>query len=94
LILTREDPSYRLVSKISITNPPIRVLATKTNGWHDIAVGVREGGVNPGYEARLRFDGNTYPSNPSMLPARPTGGQLAGKIVVPSTFDELIPVYY
>src|SRR5208282_1408183 len=85
LILAPEDTSYRVVTKTTITRLPIRVLATKSNGWHDISVVVAGGGIQPGYEAELSFDGKTYPSNPSVPPAHPIDGEARGKIVVPVT---------
>jgi hypothetical protein len=83
LILAPEGTSYRVVTETTITRPPIRVLTTKSNGWHDISVVVAGGGIQPGYEAILAFDGSTYPSNPSMPPARQLEGKAAGKIVIP-----------
>jgi hypothetical protein len=66
------DPvsSYRIVTSITIVWPPIRILATKTNGWHDIGVWVQGGGIQPGYEAVLSFDGRSYPRNPTVPPAK------------------------
>ncbi len=64
LILAPDGSSYDVITQTSVTQLPIRVLSTKTNGWHDLAVGVAGGGIQPGYEARLRFDGSTYPTNP------------------------------
>src|SRR5579859_3880939 len=68
LILAPEGASYRVVTKTTITRPPIRVLATKSNGWHDISVVVSGGGISV-HEVELSFDGKTYPSNPSVPPA-------------------------
>jgi hypothetical protein len=82
LILAPAGPSYRIVSKILITRPPIRVLTSTSNGWHSIGVWVRGGGIQPGYEAELRFDGKTYPLNPSVPPARRLTENTAGEIVV------------
>jgi hypothetical protein len=87
LILAPEGPSYRVVTRITVTRPPIRILDTKSNGWHDIGVQVRGGGIQPGYEADLPFDGNTYPRNPSMLPARRAAENAAGEVVVPYTVE-------
>jgi hypothetical protein len=84
LILAPEGSSYRVVTSITIVRPPIRVLANKSNGWHDLAVWVQGGGIQPGYEAELPFDGRTYPKNPSTPPARPSAGIAAGAVVVPS----------
>lgn len=40
LILVPKGSSYKVITRILITRPPIRVLTTKSNGWHDIAVQV------------------------------------------------------
>ena len=85
LILAPKDCTYRVVAKIMITRLPIRILATKSRGWHDIAVWVQGGGIQPGYEAKLSFDGKTYPRNPSVPPARRLIGKVAGEVVVPLT---------
>jgi hypothetical protein len=50
------------------------------------------GGILPGYVAELRFDGKTYPSNPSIPPARRTDGKKTGEVVVPSV-DVTVPLY-
>lgn len=68
-MLSLTPSGYRRVTNISITQAPIRVLPTVTHGWHDLGVLVVGGGIIPGYEARLRFDGHSYPSNPSIPPA-------------------------
>src|SRR6266436_4416791 len=66
LILEREADSYKVVTRTTVTRPPIKVLPTISNGWRSISVWVQGGGIRPGYEAELPFDGRTYPSNPSM----------------------------
>lgn len=80
-VLSLEPNGYRQVTDISVSRPPIRVLATRTNGWHDIGVTVAGGGIIKGYEARLRFDGRRYPSNPSVAPAMRSKGE-AGTVVI------------
>ncbi len=86
LILAPNDSSYRVVTRITITRPPIRVLTTKSNGWRNISVWVGGGGIVPGYEAELPFDGKTYPSNPSMPSARQMITK-KGKIVIPESSE-------
>jgi hypothetical protein len=83
LILAPEGSSYKVVTETTITRPPIRVLATKSNGWHDIGLWVQGGGIQPGYEAELSFDGKSYPRNPSAPPARRLAEKAAGEIVIP-----------
>lgn len=84
LILAQKNSSYEIVTKISIVKPPVRVLDSTSNGWHNLAVWVHGGGFLPSYEAELRFNGKTYPSNPSMPPARHLTRKAAGKTVIPS----------
>ncbi len=92
LILARAGSSYRVVSRITITRPPIYVLPHTSNGWHDIAVRVQGGSTQPGYEAELRFDGNTYPGNPSVPPARRLNGTVSGDLILTAS-GEREPLY-
>lgn len=84
LILVPEGDSYKIVTETTVTQLPIRVLSTKTNGWHDLGVWVQGGGIQPGYEARLRFNGRKYPSNPTVLPAQKLRKKAEGKVVIPA----------
>jgi hypothetical protein len=84
-VLAPKGSSYRVVSKISIVQLPIRALATKSHGWHDLGVKVRGGGILPGYEAKLSFNGRTYPHNPSVAPAKRITEAVAGKILIPES---------
>ena len=81
-ILQKGAGSWKIVTSMTITNPPIRVLDRKWNGWHSLGVWVRGGGIQPGYEAELRFNGKTYPKNPSVAPARRAAKNLAGEVVI------------
>jgi hypothetical protein len=92
LILEPVDSTYKVLTSITIGWPPIRVLGAKINGWHDLGIWVEGGGIHPGYEARLQFDGKTYPRNPSVPPARPLVGRVAGRVVVPKDATGL-PLY-
>ena len=82
-ILRQQAASRRFVQRITITRVPIRVLDATSNGWHNISVRVAGGGISPPYQAELRFNGRTYPNNPSVPPARPLGKEPAGKAVIP-----------
>jgi hypothetical protein len=90
LVLASEGTSFRVVTETSITRPPIRMLATKSNGWHDISVLVAGGGIQPGYEAELSFDGTTYPSNPSAAPAHRLENEAAGITLVSSATNDVV----
>jgi hypothetical protein len=83
LVLAPQGSSYGVVTKITVTRPPIRMLNTKSHGWHDISVVARFNAVEPMYEAALAFDGKSYPSNPSIPPSQKKADATGGKIVVP-----------
>jgi hypothetical protein len=82
LILVQEGQSWKLLTKVTITRLPIRVLANKSKGWRSIAVSVGGGGIEPGYEAELRFDGKTYPTNPSTPPSKPLTNKVRGETII------------
>ena len=92
LILATERSSYRIVTKILVTRPPIRVLTSTSNGWRNLAVWVRGGGIVPGYEAELRFDGKTYPTSAANPPALRLTRKEAGETIIPSS-DDGLPLY-
>lgn len=68
-VLSLTPAGYRQISDISVTRAPIRVLPTTMHGWRDLGVTVAGGGIIKGYEAKLRFDGRSYPTNPTVPPA-------------------------
>jgi len=65
MIFTLEGRSWRQVADMTVTNPPIRLLATSSHGWRDLAVTVAGGGARA-HEALIAFNGRSYPRNPSM----------------------------
>lgn len=70
LILKREQSTFSVITRITLVRLPIRILPTKTKSWYDISVWVQGGGIQPGYAAVLPFDGEKYPLNPSVAPAK------------------------
>jgi hypothetical protein len=84
LVFQKSGASWKLITKMTITNPPIRMIDTKTNGWHNLGVWVQGGGIQPGYEAELRFNGRSYPKNPSVPPARRAAKSLSGQVLIGS----------
>jgi hypothetical protein len=91
-IFKRDRHTWSQISDISITRLPIRVLANKTNGWHDLGVWVQGGGIQPGYEAQLRFNGRTYPENPSIPPATKAAKGTKGEAIIKSA-EEARPLF-
>jgi hypothetical protein len=84
LILEPEGTSYRVVTSITIARPPIRVLSDKSHGWHNLSVRVEGGGIQPGYDVELTFNGKTYPRNPTVAPARRFTESVEGRILIPA----------
>lgn len=82
LVLAQTDSSFRIVSRISITRPPIRVLHRRSKGWHDLTVWVQGGGIQPGYEVELPFDGDSYAVNPTVPPARRLNRDAKGEVAI------------
>lgn len=85
LILDPKGSTYRLITKVMTAWPPIRLLSTETNGSHDLAVRVQGGGVAKAYEAKLPFNGKSYPTSPSMPPAQRLTTEPAGEVIVPAS---------
>lgn len=81
LVLTPAGPMWRKVGDISVSRTPISVLDSQSNGWNDITVAIAGGG-GPSGNGRLAFDGDAYPSNPTVAPAElteATGTELIGE---------------
>ena len=81
-ILGTSRGNPRVISRITTTWPPIRVLTTSTNGWSDLAVRVQGGGIHPGYEAKLSYQDGSYPSNPATRPAERLAANTPGRVVI------------
>lgn len=68
LVLTQAGPMWRKVGDISVSRTPVTVMDSATNGWKDLTVAI-SGGGGPSGIALLKFDGEAYPSNPTVEPA-------------------------
>jgi tetratricopeptide (TPR) repeat protein len=66
-IFKQENGEYRLLSTFSLVNNPVIVSNSKTNGYRDIIMHVFGGGIES-FFARVKYDGTTYPRNPSIQP--------------------------
>jgi len=85
LVFTPEGAGYRLVTDISLTNPPIRASQVRTSGWRNLVVHVGGGGAKPG-DVELSFDGKTYPDNPTVAGAHVKPSAAGGAQVVIEEF--------
>jgi hypothetical protein len=93
LVLKSDGSSYRVVSKTTITNPPIRLLSNSSHGWRSIGIWMKGGGNLEGYEVELRFDGKAYPSNPNLAPR--LAEKVPGNIIIPlmKSYTDAEPLY-
>lgn len=82
LILTPSTRGYRLLSAVRIVHLPIRVLHRRQNGWRSLSVRVHGGGITRAYDAELAFDGQRYPANPTIPPARQIETNTPGEVVI------------
>lgn len=92
LVLDHVGSDYKIVSEISIVQLPVRILQSRSHEWRDIAVWVQGGGIQPGYEARLRFNGKIYPGNPSLVSVSPSRVKPKGTEVMRGG-DSGVPLY-
>jgi hypothetical protein len=87
LVFAPRGSDDELVADVSVSRPPIQVSARTTNGWRNLIVHVSGGGIFPGYDAELRFDGTRYPSNPTVPPAERAPDTAGARIVIPPFKD-------
>lgn len=67
-VLTPAADGWSIAANTSVTNPPVKLLASSTNGWRDLSVAISGGGIEAA-QIKLAFDGKAYPENPTVLPA-------------------------
>lgn len=92
LVLTRKGRTWEINSTITIARPPIMILTSMSHGWHALAVRVAGGGIYPGYEAQLNFNGKKYPQNPSIPPAVKLSKSSDRGVIISSTKGAM-PLY-
>jgi hypothetical protein len=63
-LLKQKNNSYTLVNKFYLVNSPIILSNSTTNGWTDLIMNVKNR-----LPAIMKYDGQKYPSNPSVEPA-------------------------
>lgn len=70
VVLTDDGANFAKVGDISVSQMPIGVLDTRTNGWRDLAVTTYGGGEKERI-MKVPFDGKSYAGNPTVAPATP-----------------------
>ena len=81
LVARKTETGFERVGRLTVTQTPIRVLESRSQGLPDLAVGVRGGGATS-HEALIPFDGSRYASNPTVAPAKPIEGAAPGQTLI------------
>jgi len=76
-IFEQKNGEYKLLSRFSLVRNPVIISDTKTNGYRDIIMYVAGGGIESFY-AWVKYDGTTYPANPSTQPRVEPGTKVDG----------------
>ena len=94
LIFTPDGADFRRVATIRLTHAPIRVSSRSTSGWRNLIVSVSAGATRQ-RETELRYDGQSYPTDPTTVPVR-RWARLTGEVIVPANteLDEAIQSIY
>jgi hypothetical protein len=77
LVFKNINNNLKLISVISLVRDPVIVSETKTKNWRDIIVHVSGGGGETKNIA-LKFNGSSYPTNPSMIKPLATNTKIQG----------------
>jgi uncharacterized protein len=93
LVFTPDGYGYRLVSSITVTNPPIKASAATTAGWRNLIVRVSGGGAKA-HDAELLSNGKSYPPNPSVAGPRVKTAAAGGEVIIKEfqSFDDTRPL--
>jgi len=83
LVLAPARGAFTIIGRTTLVRLPIRVLPENSNSRADLAVHVQGGGILNAYEARLRFNGENYPSNPTVPPASRIAGAVQSHPAIP-----------
>lgn len=76
-----DEENEKVISAFTLVRNPILISEEKTNGWNNIIMNVSGGGLESFY-AKLEFDGEEYPSNPSTAPALEDGSIIEGISII------------
>jgi putative lipoprotein len=77
LVFANQNNRFKLVSAISLVREPVIISETKTKNWRDIIVHV-SGGGGESKNVALKFNGSSYPTNPSGLKPLATNTKVTG----------------
>jgi len=88
-VLTTYGRRYAVVGQTTVTQTPIRLLPSSTNGWRDLSVAVGGGGA-PVRQVKMVFDGRFYPRNPTTVDA-PVDSTLGVELIAAGATGQPLP---
>lgn len=80
-VFQKQGEDWRLVTRMTLMRNPIVKAETSTHGWRDLIVRTSGGGM-PARFVRLRYDGKSYPTNPTGPDPMPRGSVVQGTAYV------------
>jgi hypothetical protein len=84
LILQPQGETFKLVTKIPAVRLPVWVLATKSNGWRDLCLLVRNTGTESVFYKTLPFDGTSYPNSTSAPAVHRSDKRIERAVAIPA----------
>lgn len=91
LVFTHLASGFRLLSTIAPSHPPVAVTSEISKGWRNLIVRVtdRDGRAR---DVELKFDGQSYPSNPTVSSGRVKDTRSQGRVVLDAfPFERMKP---
>jgi hypothetical protein len=82
LVFTPNGAAFRHVATIRSTRPPIRVSPVRSHDWRNLIVAVSGDDGRP-RDVALRYDGTSYPSNPTMAPVH-RDSKIVTQVAIPA----------
>lgn len=81
-VFTPSPEGYRPLTQMTVVQGPVRVSPRSSQGWRNLIVGIGGGGM-PAAQAELKYDGKTYPTNPTVPPAEPAQDLEGAEMLIP-----------
>lgn len=81
VIFKQRNEEYVLLARFSLVNNPVIISDNTTKGYKDIIMHIYGGGIES-FFALLKYDGSTYPSNPSTQPKVEPGTKVEGIAII------------
>jgi hypothetical protein len=81
LVFTHLASGFRLLSTIALSHPPVSVTSEISKGWRNLIVRVADSDGRA-RDVELKFDGQSYPGDPTVSSGRVKTARSQGRIVL------------